>query len=278
MSTASIGKGTSMKTILATAAVALLALAAPARADVWDLQTDNDNTSLTDNELVHGIYQMHDLAAQTGVSDEDWYVIETRPYSSYEVIVGSTSGDLNLSNDVARLDSSGTSVLQFGEDIGFSYLTRWQNTTGTAQRNYIRVGPGQSCTVGCGPDDVYDIRMRETTFSIPRFNNAGGQVTVLIVQNPTHYTNFPFPPTLRPIAVTAWFWSPTGTLLGSQNFSLAAKASFVINTSTIPGVAGQSGTITVSHDGGYGDLTGKTVALDPATGFSFDTPMIPRVN
>jgi hypothetical protein len=33
--------------------------------------------------------------------------------------------------------------------------------------------------------------------------------------------------------------------------------------------------MTVSHDGRYGDLTGKTVALEPSTGFSFDSPMLP---
>jgi hypothetical protein len=42
-------------------------------------------------------------------------------------------------------------------------------------------------------------------------------------------------------------------------------------------VAGHAGTITVSHDGRYGDLAGKTVALEPSTGFSFDSPMEPRV-
>jgi hypothetical protein len=39
---------------------------------------------------------------------------------------------------------------------------------------------------------------------------------------------------------------------------------------------GQSGTITVAHDGRYGDLAGKGVALEPSTGFSFDSPMVPR--
>jgi hypothetical protein len=41
-------------------------------------------------------------------------------------------------------------------------------------------------------------------------------------------------------------------------------------------VPGQSGTITLASDGRYGDLAGKTVALEPATGFSFDSPMVPR--
>jgi hypothetical protein len=34
--------------------------------------------------------------------------------------------------------------------------------------------------------------------------------------------------------------------------------------------------MSIAHDARYGDLTGKTVALEPATGFSFDTPLVPR--
>ena len=49
----------------------------------------------------------------------------------------------------------------------------------------------------------------------------------------------------------------------------------MLNTATVaPGVGGS---VTVAHDGRYGDLAGKTVALEPATGFSFDSPMLPRV-
>jgi len=55
---------------------------------------------------------------------------------------------------------------------------------------------------------------------------------------------------------------------------LQAHASLVLNTSTVSGVAGQSGSITVSYRGGYGVLSGKAVALEPATGFSFDSPML----
>jgi hypothetical protein len=49
-----------------------------------------------------------------------------------------------------------------------------------------------------------------------------------------------------------------------------------LNTATVAGVAGQGGAITISHEGRYGDLTGKTVALEPSTGFSFDSPMTAR--
>jgi len=61
-------------------------------------------------------------------------------------------------------------------------------------------------------------------------------------------------------------------LLGSSNFSIAPRGALVLNTSTVAGAAGVGGTITVAHDGGYGGLAIKSVALEPATGFSFDTP------
>jgi len=88
---------------------------------------------------------------------------------------------------------------------------------------------------------------------------------VLLLQNPTDYT----------ISGTIYFWSTPGAPVGNVPFSLAPKALTVLNTATVaPGVGG---TVTVTHDGRYGDLSGKTVALEPATGFSFDSPMLPRV-
>jgi hypothetical protein len=129
----------------------------------------------------------------------------------------------------------------------------------------VRVTSGQ-CTTSCGPDDVYRIRVYETTYAIPRFNNSGSQITVLILQNPTDYT----------VTGNIYFWSPAGALLATEPFSLTAKNAHVLLTSTVSGVNGVSGTMTVAHNARYGDLAGKAVALEPATGFSFDTPMLAR--
>jgi hypothetical protein len=121
------------------------------------------------------------------------------------------------------------------------------------------------CTTNCGPDDVYVIRGYETTYSVPRFNNSGTQITVLLLQNPTNYT----------INTIVYFWDSTGTQTALQPFTLGPKNLVVFNTATVaPGVGGS---VTIANDGRYGDLSAKTVALEPATGFSFDSPALPRI-
>ena len=74
----------------------------------------------------------------------------------------------------------------------------------------------------------------------------------------------------------SYFYNAAGSELTSQTFNLGARTLQVLNTATIPQLNGQSGTIVVTHDGAHGTLTGKTVALEPLTGFSFDSPMLPR--
>lgn len=120
------------------------------------------------------------------------------------------------------------------------------------------------CRTDCGSDDVYGIRSYETTYTIPRFNNVGSQVTVILLQNPTDY----------PIAGTIYFWDGQGGLAAERPFTAPPKQVFVLNAA---GVApGAGGSATVVNDGRYGDLAGKAVALEPATGFSFDSPMQAR--
>ena len=83
-------------------------------------------------------------------------------------------------------------------------------------------------------------------------------------------------PTPATVGGHAYFWSPTGALLATLPFSLAPQATLVSSTSGISGLAGKSGSVTVAHDGGYGALVGKAVSLEPSTGYSFDTPLLPR--
>ncbi len=138
------------------------------------------------------------------------------------------------------------------------------NTTGAVvATEQVRV-QSASCASACGADDVYRLRAWETTLSIPRFNNSGTQVTVLLIQNPTDYT----------VTGNARFWTATGMLTATNPFTLAPKALMVVATQLL--APATSGSITVASDARYGDLAGKSIALEPATGFSFDTEMHPR--
>lgn len=232
---------------------------------MWDEQTVNDNTAATANELVHGSDQRHDLGALPGpAADEDWYRLSIKPYSSYEVVVDGVSGDVGPPVQADRVFADGTI---FGSAVpialGFSRSMRVHNPNPfLVDDKYVRVR-SSGCTTTCTPNDVYRLRFYETTGAVPRFNDSGTQVTVLILQNPTD----------GPIAVRRTSGAPPGRCWPFHPYTLVARSTLVLNTATVPGLAGQSGTITVGHDGRYGDLSGKTVALEPATGFNFDSPM-----
>lgn len=242
-------------------------LAGTAGADVWDLQNANDDTFGTSNELVHGTRQTHDMAVRPGlVADQDWFLMPQKRQASYEVIIDGVSGDFDGGPAIDRIASDRTTVLQQAipavtNSLGVTRALRWANTTSTTVRDYVRVA-STFCGTTCGADDVYAIRVRETTVNVPRFNAAGTQVTVLLTQNATE----------RAVDVTFFYWSTGGTLLQQVSTTVAPKTLLVTNVGTIPGLVGQSGHITIAHDGGYGGLVVKTVALEPSTGFSFDTP------
>jgi hypothetical protein len=196
------------------------------------------------------------------------YRISQKPFSSYEAIVDATSGDIGGSDGPALTLASVTSTVVTGTAVGTgpSRTLRWRNdASAVVDDQYVRVASG-SCTTDCGPEDVYRLRVYETTLAAPRFNNVGGQGTVLILQNQG----------TTPVSGRAYFFTAAGALLATAPFDLAPRGTLALATATLPNLAGQSGTLTVAHDGGYGVVTGKAVALDPATGASFDTPLSPR--
>ncbi len=241
------------------------------RADVWDLDTlDEDDGPGTDNVLTHGIIQVHDLAAEASVVDQDWYFVATQPFSSYEVLLDGVTGDLwssPLPLDLVGADGSTVvaSGISLPNSIAATRTMRWQNTTSTAADNFVRVtGSGSSCTTACTTQDQYTVRFWETSASVARYNNAGSQVTILLLQNPAAYD----------INGRIFYWTSLGTLAGSQPFSLTPKQLLAIATAGTAGTT--SGSITITQDGRFGDLQGKSVALEPSTGFSFDTPLVYR--
>ncbi len=260
-----------------------LTLASPTNATVSRAQglgeiVDDDGLggpgSAAPVELSSGFTAVRSLAALPGpVQEQHFFLIQQKPYSSYEVVVDEISGDLEAPPgsplEVALIAADGTTVLrqaQGASTLGRARSLRFVNSgAGALASQRIRIRSG-SCTTSCGADDRYRLRAYETTYSVPRFNNSGTQTTVLVIQNPT--TGL--------VAGTVYFWAPAGTLLGSHAFSLAANRTLVLSTAGVAGAAGQSGALTIANDAPYGALSGKTVSLESATGMSFDSPMVPR--
>jgi hypothetical protein len=129
----------------------------------------------------------------------------------------------------------------------------------------IRV-QSRGCILDCDAADTLRVRMLETTLFGPRFNNSATQVTVVVVQDAGG----------EGANGHLYFWSGAGVLLHSHAFSLQPRQELVLNTSLEPALAGQAGSITLGHDARFGALAGKAVALEPATGFAFDTPLVNR--
>jgi hypothetical protein len=245
----------------------VIAVAGPAAADVWDTQTENDNTTATENELVHGSDQLHDLGALPGpLADEDWFRLRQRAFSSFEVVVDGISGDAGPVLGLDRVGPDGSTVIQSSTaaGLGFSRSLRWMNSAPVAVDNeFIRARSG-GCTTGCGVEDVYRLRFSDTTYAISRFNNSREQATVLLVQNAANYT----------INGAAYFWNQQGTQVATFIFTLAPRQLLTLDTQLLaPDV---SGSMTIAHDGGYGELTGKAVVLQPSSGLGFEHPMVPR--
>lgn len=232
---------------------------------------DAPNAASSTMELAHGANRVRDFSPVDGGFERvEFFRLKQAGYSSYEVVVDGISGDISTGAgpEVQLVDDDGTTVVATSSAVGTGSTRslRWTNANASEVNDqFVRIA-SQGCGPSCGADDQYRVRMYETTSSVPRFNNAGSQITVLVLQNPT----------VNAVTGTAYFWNSAGALLGSTPVSVNARSAMVLNTSTVPGANGQSGTITVSHNGGFGGLVGKTVALEPSTGFSFDTPLLVR--
>jgi hypothetical protein len=248
----------------------VLRLSAPSGAtigqpDGWATIVDDDGGSPL-LEIAHGVRGRHDFAS----GPDHLYVLRQDAYSSYEVVVDGAfgRGGSPTGAQLDRLAADGATVLQFSIATGTGRVRRlrWLNDSSTPQAGeYVRVRSG-SCNTDCTAGDGYRLRTYDTTYRIARFNNSGSQVTVLLLQNPT----------TRSAIARARFWSPSGALLYSHSFTLGPRSANTLLTWNVFALAGQAGSITVASDAGYGELTGKAVAVEPSSGFAFDTPMVPR--
>ena len=227
-------------------------------------QADTDNLTLDVPELVHGFDETRALTAT-----QDFFWITQQPFASYEVVVDATSGDIGDTNgpSLERMANDSTLTLQPSLPVGTgsSRSLRWRGpvTGAVVADQFVRVR-STTCTGDCGPDDLYRIRAYDTTYTVPRFNNSGTQVTVLFLQNPTTET----------VTGTMVFWTAAGGPVSTYGFNLPARQTLVLNTTTATSASG--GSITIANDAPYAALAGKAVSVEPSTGFSFDTPLLPR--
>jgi Calx-beta domain len=226
---------------------------------------NDDGPDLTGVELTHGALVKADLAAAGPLANPDFYRVPQGPYTSWEVVADEVSGDIAPGLVLERLAENKVTVLQTGTAVGMgsARALRWQRRAATADtRPFIRVR-STGCTTACGPDDIYRLRSYETTATIPRFNNSATQATIVVLQNTTDV----------PVSANLDFWNPAGMFLATAPLTVAPHGLGVVSGPSIPALVGQSGSITITSDGAYGALAGKAVALEPATGFSFDSPL-----
>ena len=248
---------------------AAIGLAASAAADQWDRGADPDNGNGTDNVLFHGSEQVHDLAVQPGsletqgsLEDEDWYLVPTHARSSYQFVVDGPTGELDLATaDVSLVSPTGAALASAVAADGVLSLI-WLGGTGGIDTRFVRVsGPG--CATACDESDRYTARFYETTATIPRFNDSGTQATVLLLQNTTS----------RNCILNIYFLNGSGHQVGPTHLLGLGPHELRTKTSDLPN---QSGSVRIAHGCGYGGLSGKAVSIEPATGFTFDTPLVYR--
>lgn len=237
-------------------------------ANEWEL-APLDNTAREETgtsfglpaELAHG--STHRGTLPPGDPAQRTFAISVPPRTSYEVVLDEASGDYGSGSAGAALERIApdtSTVLQAAAAVGTgtSRTLRWQNTTDDPQRHLVRLR-SRGCSTDCGPDDRYRLRVYDTTASLARFNTTGGQATVVVVQNRGH----------AGVAGTLWFADADGRPAGSRAFTLGPHAVLALNVATL--LPGRSGSLTLSHDAGYGLLAAKAIAIEPANGTSYDT-------
>lgn len=258
------------------AGVLAAAVAGPAVADVWDVGSDTDNNPGTDNEIVHGLDQVHDMASQNlGLTEDvDWYRFQAPYATSWEIVLDGLTGDLSNSPGVPALEvieSDGSTVAATGTPLTSfgvaQHVTDYNLSLFPDEPLYVRVS-GPACGLLCGASDQYRIRAYETTLFVPRYNNSNGQVTVLALQNNSG----------EPVSGWVYAHGPGGSFPGYFPFYLVAYEAGSFNLASVAAgiLNNTAGALRIIHLGSYGQLSAKAVAVEPSTGFTFDTQAQPR--
>jgi hypothetical protein len=253
---------------IALGACAVLVSLPVGAADRWEVR--GDNGPFTNNELQPGVVQEgHDLEETPRGPDEDWYKVRGDQVRSFEARVfgGGVVWKYPACPDCADFDlvtPDGT-VLTPGDSFTTLGPTarsvRWMG--GPPVQQFLRVKPNKSGVAGSA-SEKYDIMVVDTTLYLPRFNNSGTQRTVVIVQNTLD----------QGTQGQLTFYETSGLVIHGFGFNLLPHGSFVLDTSSVGQLLGRSGSAVLAHTAGRSGLVAKAVAMDPVTGFTFDTPFI----
>jgi hypothetical protein len=251
--------------------------AAPLALAIDPREDADDSTGATTNLLRPGDVQFgHDL--QGPPTDRDFAIVVGKARHSYEVRTSSLFWEATCTGPVCecvepvcganldRVDSAGTILTRSersNEDPArgagsIGRTTRWIASADST--DFVRV-----LAVGGMSTQVYDVAFADTTLFLPRWNASATQSTYLFLQSTTNV----------PVSGFVYFHDEAGVLLASEPVSVPRHGLQVIATTSIAALAGRSGSATIAQLGGYGALVGKAVALEPGTGFTFDTPLVP---
>jgi hypothetical protein len=251
----------------------LLGRAAPVRAvDVWESPSPSDDTSATSNILRPGVVQgPHDLQGTPPAADQDWMRVVLKQGHSYQArVTGGAWRQLALPSlpTFDLVDQAGTVLI--GGSLGSEDIDHGSDSIGrtvsfTASNNANVFLRASASTAVPTSDEVYYVSFHDTTLLVPRWNNTSTQTTVLLLQNTTN----------APVGGTVRFQDATGAPLLIVGVNVPRNGVQVLSTSAFPALAGKSGSAEIAQNGGYGALAGKAVALESATGFTFDTPIQP---
>jgi hypothetical protein len=262
------------KAAWAFAAVAWSLAAGPARAsDVWEIAGD-DTATQTTNILRPGTVQVgHDLDGTAAAPDQDWMRVVLKQKHSYEAQVSGVywREDLSSLRPTFDLVAADGTVVAEGRATNDDMIAADGSSVGRTVRfiagsNLANQFLRASAPAGVATDNTtYSVSFYDTTLFVPRWNNTATQTTVLILQNTTSVL----------VPTNIYFHDTAGVQLAVAVVDVPSRGVQVVATASIAALAGRSGSALVAPVGSPGAIVGKAVALEAATGFTFDTPFVP---
>src|SRR6185436_6659897 len=153
---------------------------------------------------------------------EQLYLVVRDPHSSCEIVLDEASGDLGDAGPLLeRVATDLATVLQESvpAGVGPARSLRMVNDLDVPLVSYVRVRSA-ACTTDCGDDDVYRLRVRDTTGRIPRFNAAGGQATVVLLQNRSD----------EALSASVTYWNDDGTESATPAVTIPPRGVAVVPT------------------------------------------------